>query len=76
MLRIIRRLFRLQPPGYTLRKSAGGYDGRIRGDLIPAGTLLIVNGGRSFVRTGKADSQGFEIYAEGHRTFQYAGSGE
>ncbi|HEV7345775.1 MAG TPA: hypothetical protein VGN60_09125 [Devosia sp.] len=73
--RFIRRIFRLQPYGYTLRKADGGIDGGIRGDLVPAGTLVIVDRGRRFVRTGQTDSSGFEIYAEGHKTFEYVSAG-
>lgn len=74
ILRIIADIGRLlgrQPSGYTLRKAGPGIDGRIRGDLIPLGTMVIVDGGRHFVRTGEIDDVGFEVYAEGHQTFEY-----
>lgn len=70
-MRILRALLGLEPAGYTLRKADGGIPGRIRGDLVPAGTVVIVNRGRRFVRTGQVDDQGFEVYAEGHKTFEY-----
>ena len=67
----LRRLFGLEPYGYTLIKADGGIPGRIRGDLIPADTIVIIDNGRSFVRTGETDVHGFEVYSEGHKTFEY-----
>lgn len=71
----VRRLFRLNPPGFTLKKANGGIDGGIRGDLVPADTLVIIDRGRRFVRTGTVDRNGFEIYAEGYKTFEYVSAG-
>jgi hypothetical protein len=71
IMRLLRALLGLQPAGFKLIKSDGGVPGAIRGDLVPADTLVIVDGGRRFVRTGKIDDQGFEVYAEGHKTFEY-----
>lgn len=65
---LLRRIFRLEPPGYTLIRSDGIRHNRIRGDLIAAGSAVIIDGGRVFVRQGKVDDVGFEIFQEGFRT--------
>lgn len=63
--------FRREPAGFTLIRSDGRRHNRIRGDLIPADSLVIVEDGRHFVRAGERDEVGFEVYSEGHRTFSY-----
>lgn len=58
-------------PGYTLLCADGTEANRIRGDLIPKRTLVIVNDGRSFVATGDFDRDNFAIYREDAMTFAY-----
>jgi hypothetical protein len=65
---LLRRILRLEPPGYTLIRSDGRRHNRIRGDLIAAGSMVIIEDGRVFVRQGEVDDVGFEIYREGFRT--------
>ncbi|MBJ3783411.1 hypothetical protein [Devosia sediminis] len=71
LLWAVRRLLRLRPPGYALHLAGPGVNGAIRGDLVPIDATVIIDRGRIFVRTGQVDFNGFEIYAEGHRTFAY-----
>lgn len=67
--------FRAEPSGFTLIRSDGSQHNRIRGDLIPSGTLVIVEDGRHFVRTEDWDAADFLVFREGHKTFEYKGSG-
>lgn len=62
-----------EPRGYTLLRLDGQRHNRIRGDLIPRGMVVINEDGRSFVRTGRKDREGFLVYAEGHDTYHYEG---
>lgn len=61
-----------EPPGFTLIRADGTEHNRIRGDLIPPDTLVIVDGGRYFVRTGKDDADEFWIYEEDYKTFVWS----
>lgn len=70
-LLFLRRLLRIQPHGRTLIRHDGRRHNRIRGDLIPVDSLVIVQDGRVFVRTDEADDSGFEIFREDHRTREY-----
>ncbi|SDH08234.1 hypothetical protein [Pelagibacterium luteolum] len=70
-MRLIRKLLRLEPAGYTLVREDGKRHNRIRGDLIPVGVSVIIDDGRYFVRTDTADHDGFEVYREGHSSHIY-----
>lgn len=70
-MRFIRKLLRIEPAGYSLIREDGTRHNRIRGDLIPMGVPVILEDGRHFVRTDTADDAGFEVYREGHGTFEY-----
>lgn len=70
---IVRRLLGWEPQGFTLIRFDGRRHNRIRGDLIPPDSLVVVQDGRFFVRTGRKDDGGFDIYREDHRTFAYLG---
>lgn len=70
---IIRRLLGLEPDGYSLVRFDGRRHNRIRGDLIPPDSLVVVQDGRFFVRTNRKDESGFAVYREDHRTFVYLG---
>ncbi len=58
-------------PGYTLIRSDGVQHNRIRGDMIPRAAIVISSDGRDFVRTGENDANGFAVYKEGYRVFDY-----
>lgn len=68
-------IFNWPPAGYTLIRADGSQHNRIRGDLIPADTIVIVDDGRSFVRTGRKDDVGFAVYREGFKTLAYRSDG-
>lgn len=71
-MRFIRKLLGIQPFGYTLIREDGVRHNCIRGDLIPVDALVIIEDGRRFVRADETDDEfGFEVYREGHRTFEY-----
>lgn len=67
---LIRRLLKLQPYARSLIRRDGRRHNRIRGDLVSARCLVIVEDGRVFVRTDELDGDGCEIYREGHRTHE------
>lgn len=68
--------FKAQPYGFTLIRKDGTVHNRIRGDLIPADTLVVIEDGRYFVRTGHEDDDYFLEFEEGFKSFEYKGSGE
>lgn len=70
-MRFIRKMFGIEPHGYTLIREDGTRHNRIRGDLIPVDAIVIIEDGRRFVRTDETDDVGFEVYREGHGTFEY-----
>lgn len=64
------------PPGYILVRLDGTVHNRVRGDMIPLKMLVVSSDGRIFVRVGKKDADGFEMYQEGYATYNYASQGE
>ncbi len=70
-MRFLRRLFDMEPKGFTLIRADGQIHNRIRGDLIPRDSIVVEEDGRHFVRASEADDSGFEVYREGFRTFSY-----
>ena len=71
LMRFLRKLLGIQPAGYSLFREDGNRHNRIRGDMIPVGMNVIVSDGRQFVWADEADKDGFEVYREGHSTFEY-----
>lgn len=69
-------IFDGQPAGFTLIRADGRIHNRIRGDMIPRKTIVIVQDGRSFVRTWTKDDDRFAIYREGFQTVRYQSRGE
>lgn len=68
-------ILRSHPDGYVLIQKDGREHNKVRGDLIPAGSLVIVEDGISFVRTAERDSDNFSIYREDYGTFTYVSDG-
>lgn len=62
--------------GHTLLRRDGTMQNRIRHDLVPSGTRVVVEGGRHFVFTGERDDQNFWVYMEGHLTYVYNSDAE
>lgn len=65
----------LPAAGFVLLCENGTEHNRIRGDLIPHSTIVVVEDGRSFVRTGRRNAFDFAIYQEGFETFVYHSDG-
>ena len=66
--------FSSQPDGFVLHRADGVRHNVIRGDLIAADTMVIVQDGRHFVATGEQadDYQGdWRLYREGHKVHDY-----
>lgn len=66
--------FKSAPDGHLLYRADGSRHNGIRGDLIPAGTLVVMQDGRYFVATGERDEHygaGWLVYREGHKTHEY-----
>lgn len=69
-------IFNGQPAGFTLLRANGDVANRIRGDMIPGRTIVIVQRGINFVRTWSKDEDGFAVYREGFKTYRYGSAGE
>lgn len=66
--------FNRRPAGFVLYRADGTRRNVIRGDLVPAGTTVIVQDGQNYVATGKSDpsfGRDWPVYREGHKVFEY-----
>lgn len=69
-------MFNRHPDGFTLLRADASTHLRIRGDLIPKRTCVIINAGIHFVDSGEHDDDCFAIFIEDHETFEYISGGE
>lgn len=63
-----------EPDGFVLEREDGKRHNVIRGDLIPADTMVIIEDGRHFVNTGEQSDEfsgDWRLYREGHATHAY-----